>query len=414
MNRPLRFIFSTTISSSGHSLGTFFEGLAVALVDAGHHVVLLTDGGHEEMARPNGNPAILSWPSKRPTRIRDARFLATLGRDFRPDLIVGNFGSVNVCLLVGRYLNVPHRVVWHHTPSRQAGLDFDDGSVFYQARTQRRKLIYRLATSFITASTYVKDDLIACFGTTPDAITVLPFLLDQPAHLCRVPRSPTRVSFPGRFHASKGQDVMIRALPRVVAEFPELIVEFTGEGPLRAKMQALAASLGVERHCRFLGFLGSLDEVKALMGSAFVSVAMSRDEGFGLVVTEAFSMGTPVIGTTIPPFRDTIVDGEVGYLIDIDDDQALADRLLRLLRDPVLARTMGDNAKRHFDERFSLRNNARRYADYFIALASSPASRQQPLPALQSPRTTTRQTAAAPRRNPIRSVSPSTAPAFEE
>ena len=164
---------------------------------------------------------------------------------------------------------------------------------------------------------------------------------------------------------------MIRALPQIVREFPDVVVEFTGEGPLRSDMQALAASLGVERHCRFLGFLGSLDEVKALMGSAFVNVAMSRDEGFGLVVTEAFSMGTPVIGTTIPPFRDTIVDGDVGYLIDVDDDRALADRLLRLLRDPALASSMGGNAARHFDKHFSLTNNARRYADYFVALAGS-------------------------------------------
>ncbi len=373
MSQPLRFIFSTTISRSGHSLGTFFEGLGTALVDAGHEVVLLTDGGHADMERPDGNPAILSWPSKRPTRLRDARFLATLGKDFRPDLVVGNFGSVNVCLLVGRYLHVPHRVVWHHTPSRQAGLDFDDGSLTYRALTHRKKLVYRLATSFITGSAYVKEDLIAGFGLNADSITVLPYLLvDQPEHLRCVPRSSRRISFPGRFHPSKGQDVMIRALPRIVREFPDVVVEFTGEGPLRGEMEALAASLGMERHCKFLGFLGSLDEVKSLMGSAFVNVAMSRDEGFGLVVTEAFSMGTPVIGTTIPPFRDTIVDGDVGYLIDVDDDQALADRLLRLLRDPALASAMGRNAARRFDQCFSLTSNARRYAEYFIALASSP------------------------------------------
>lgn len=384
MSRQLHFIFSTTISSRGHSLGTFFEGLAVALVEAGHRVILLTDGGHADMERPQANPAVLSWPSKRPTKMRDVRFLTALARDFRPDLIVGNFGSVNVCLLVGRYLSVPHRVVWHHTPSRQAGLDFDDGSLTYRALTHRKKLVYRLATSFITGSAYVKNDLIAGFGLKPDSITVLPYLLaDQPPHLQCLQRSPLRVSFPGRFHPSKGQDVMIRALPRVIEEFPDVVVEFTGEGPLRSKMQALAADLGVERHCKFLGFLGSLDEVKALMGSSFVNVAMSRDEGFGLVVTEAFSMGTPVIGTAIPPFRDTIVEGEVGYLIDVDDDRALTDRLLRLLRDPALAHAMGRNAKRRFDERFSLTNNVQRYADYFIALASSPTSPKQPLPVLR-------------------------------
>jgi glycosyltransferase involved in cell wall biosynthesis len=384
MSRPLRFIFTTTISSSGHTLGSFFEGLAHALVDAGHDVLILTDGGHVDMERRSGNPRILSWPSKRPTRLRDARFLAAVAGEFRPDLIVGNFGSVNVCLLVGRYLNVPHRVIWHHTPSRQAGLDFDNGTMTYRARRQRKKLLYRLATSFITGSAYVKDDLIACYGLKPDSITVLPYLLAQgPAHLRALPRSQRRISFPGRFHPSKGQDVMIRALARVVREFPDLVVDFTGEGPLRPEMEALAASLGVAGHCRFLGFLGSLDEVKALMASAFVSVAMSRDEGFGLVVTEAFSMGTPVIGTTIPPFRETIVDGEVGYLIDVDDDQALADRLLRLLRDPALARAMGDNAMRHFERRFSLECNARRYADYFIDLAGTPAPSREPPPVLR-------------------------------
>ena len=247
--------------------------------------------------------------------------------------------------------------------------------------------MYKFATSFITGSAYhIEASLIAGFGLEGrNQITVLPYLLgDRPASPSQAFHGVSvECQFPGRFHPSKGQDVMIRALPRVVQEFPDVVVEFTGEGPLRNDMQALAASLGVDKHCRFLGFLGSLDEVKALMGSAFVNVAMSRDEGFGLVVTESFSMGTPVIGTTIPPFRDTIVDGEVGYLVDVDDDQALADRLLRLLRDPTLAGTMGRNATRHFDQRFSLKNNARRYADYFVDLASSPASSRQCLPVLR-------------------------------
>ena len=69
-------------------------------------------------------------------------------------------------------------------------------------------------------------------------------------------------------------------------------------------------------------------------------------EGFGIVFLEAGSQGVPVVGPRLGGSEDAIVDGETGFLVDADDPADIARRLLELLRDPALRRTMGAAGKR--------------------------------------------------------------------
>src|SRR4029077_11713442 len=76
--------------------------------------------------------------------------------------------------------------------------------------------------------------------------------------------------------------------------------------------------------------------------SADVFALPTRFEPFGVAFVEAMHFGLPCIGPRACAVPEIIVDGETGFTVPVDDVEALTDRLLRLLTDPSLARTMGE------------------------------------------------------------------------
>jgi trehalose synthase len=90
--------------------------------------------------------------------------------------------------------------------------------------------------------------------------------------------------------------------------------------------------------------------VNALQSRAAVVLQKSLREGFGLTVTEAMWKGTPVIGGNVGGIRHQIVDGENGYLVDSIEEAA--NRIVQLLKDENLRKTMGDKARERVKDRF--------------------------------------------------------------
>jgi glycosyltransferase involved in cell wall biosynthesis len=155
----------------------------------------------------------------------------------------------------------------------------------------------------------------------------------------------------GRLQQSKGQDILIQALPALVKHFPTVLVEFLGEGPMRTKYQALAKDLGVEGHCRFLGKV-ELTQVLSRMAAAWLTVVPSRTEAFGLVNVESMSVATPVVASNVGGIPDIVSDGLNGFLVPPCNPEALATKLGLLLGDKTLREKMGRNARDRFCETF--------------------------------------------------------------
>ncbi|MEA3238867.1 MAG: glycosyltransferase [Candidatus Bipolaricaulota bacterium] len=92
--------------------------------------------------------------------------------------------------------------------------------------------------------------------------------------------------------------------------------------------------------------------VNALQRTAAVVVQLSRKEGFGLTVSEALWKGTPVVATDVGGIPLQIRDGEMGFLVQPQDYDAAADRILKILRDPTLGAEFGGNGKEHVHANF--------------------------------------------------------------
>src|SRR5438034_2782466 len=89
------------------ALSAHMKALARELARRGHRVVMLLHGlrGAQDVEVRDGNPVMLSWPSKRPTKLADAFFLYNLAQRHKPDCMISSFGAANLMLLVGRLLN---------------------------------------------------------------------------------------------------------------------------------------------------------------------------------------------------------------------------------------------------------------------------------------------------------------------
>jgi glycosyltransferase involved in cell wall biosynthesis len=356
-----------------------FKALARELVARGHRVVVLVDGRRVDAEDHASNPAIYTWPNKRPTGREDAAFLRSLVRRDRPDCLIANFGATNVMILVGRLLGVPARVAWYHTLSGQT--DADSPYPVWQARWLhlRKRGVHRMATHLVANSEAGRRDLYQTYGEPPERVTIWPYFLPDPL-AGQSPRpkanaTPRLVVCAGRLFASKGQDVLLRAMPQVFERAGAVRLELLGDGPERLALERLAADLGVSEWCDFRG-QASRATVLERMAAADVVVVPSRDEAFGIVNVESLAVGTPVVASRVGGISEIVRDGRDGFLVAPDDPAALADRLSMLLCDANLRRTMAGSARRRFVDTYELETNIPRLAEWCEDLVVERAPRE--------------------------------------
>ncbi|HJP91473.1 MAG TPA: glycosyltransferase [Pyrinomonadaceae bacterium] len=148
----------------------------------------------------------------------------------------------------------------------------------------------------------------------------------------------------------KDHPMLLRAAQRVKAEVPEALFVMAGEGELREQTQKLAEQLGLKETCLFVGRCASVPD---LLAASDICVLSSQAEGFSNSILEYMAAGRAVVATDVGGASEAILEGETGYLVKAGDDQAMAQRIISLLRDPDRRRTMGSNGRRLVEQRFS-------------------------------------------------------------
>ena len=142
----------------------------------------------------------------------------------------------------------------------------------------------------------------------------------------------------GRLQLQKGFDLLLQAWQSVQRQMPEARLRIVGAGPLGAQLTALATSLGIAASVEFIA---PTDQIEALYREAAVFVLSSRYEGMPLALLEAQALGVPAVAFDCPTGPREILNEATGVLVPSGDVPALAQAMLRLLRDPALRARMG-------------------------------------------------------------------------
>lgn len=150
----------------------------------------------------------------------------------------------------------------------------------------------------------------------------------------------------------KGVNVLLHALTRIKRFYPGVLLVIVGTGELLDANKTLARRLNLEENVRFLGFVDVIDD---LLGNAKMFCLPSLEEGAGSVaLNEAMAFGLPIVASACDGIVEDIKDNETGLLVPPGDPDRLARAILRLIRNPKLAKNLGARAKREFAQRFSL------------------------------------------------------------
>lgn len=151
----------------------------------------------------------------------------------------------------------------------------------------------------------------------------------------------------------KGQDMLIRALPDILAHHPDAMMLFVGVGPLRNRLEELADELGVTDRVVMAGKV-SFDDLPAYYNAATVFAMPARTrgggldvEGLGIVYLEAQACAVPVIAGSSGGAPETVIDGETGIVVDGNSLREVADGICTALADPDLAAAMGERGREH-------------------------------------------------------------------
>lgn len=260
----------------------------------------------------------------------------------RPNVMLSAMDHANLVALCAKKLaGVSTRVVVsvHCTPSLEIA-----NMQGFRARLMPHleKLFYPWANTVVAVSEGVADDLVQLTGLLRNKLrviynpTITPELLsraEEPlVHPWFQPGEPPVILGAGRLTASKDFLMMIQAFALVRRERPARLI-ILGEGEERPRLEALVQELRLGQDVALPGFVNNPYKY---MKHAGIFVLSSKYEGFGLVLVEAMTCGTPVVATNCPSGPAEILKGgKWGRLVPVGNADALAQAILRTLEAPI-------------------------------------------------------------------------------
>ncbi|MDE2084288.1 MAG: glycosyltransferase [Xanthomonadaceae bacterium] len=236
-------------------------------------------------------------------------------------------------------------------------------------RRIKRRVLNKAAV--VTVVSEALREAAAGLGVDTDKIHVAPMGVDLQSRFTpdrRIERSASELLFVGRLAPSKGLNVLLDAMPGILASRPDVSLTIAGFGPEESALRAQATRLGVAEKVAFIGAiqqsaLPDLYRRAAVFIAPYVRTTSGEQEGFGLTIVEAIGCGCPVVATDMPGLRD-IFGAHAGHMVEPGSANALAAVVMRLLDDPVVARQRAEEQRRRIVAKFDWIVVTERYADW--------------------------------------------------
>jgi glycosyltransferase involved in cell wall biosynthesis len=208
-------------------------------------------------------------------------------------------------------------------------------------------------------------------GFPPDRVCVVPNGVDV-RRFCPRPVDPRRKAQLGlpaeaplagivaALRPEKNHEMFLRVAARVVRQRPDSQFLVIGDGPRRSRLETMAAELGLGCNVRFLG---TRSDVAALLPMLDAVLLTSHVEANPVSILESLACGTPVVATRVGSVNETVIDGQTGFLVQSDDADHMARRVLELFAQPELRRHLGSQGRALVERHWSLERMISGYAE---------------------------------------------------
>ena len=284
---------------------------------------------------------------------RDQARLKKFWNDFKPQLILTNGSQDTWACGLARWTNYrgAKLVRWRHNSFAVSTHIFNRW--LYRSLIDHVVVSSAAITPILTKGGLVAENRVTVFPPTSKldpfiAASALPRDETLRNELNVAPDGTLTVSV-GRLAAEKGHDTLIRAWRRVVDELPNAKLAIAGLGE-QPPLKKIIEELAQQNHVHLLGFR---NDVPLLYNAADLAVlAPVAGESFGIALLEAYAAGRACVATDVGGVGDLVLDGQTGFLVQPRDELAIANALIRCLKDPELrnrfARAGHDRVLEHF------------------------------------------------------------------
>jgi glycosyltransferase involved in cell wall biosynthesis len=265
------------------------------------------------------------------------------------------------------------RVHTEHTYTHQFKLN---NPVLHLSHLQVMKMLDRWTDKTIAVSNAVKHFLVDVGITRPDKVVVIhngitPLGRKVSEAEVRAFQDKFKITADdivigtiGSFNATKDTATLIKAVSRMVKQWPNIKLVLVGKGPLKFKLEKLVKKLDLEEH---VVFIGALENVLPALMSFKVFVLPSLSEAFGITLLEAMKVGVPIVATKVGGIPEIITHNHNGLLVEPKDPKKLAGVLMKLLNDKKLQRKLVSNHAKNL-EQFSADKMVRKTEQVYIDL----------------------------------------------
>ena len=217
------------------------------------------------------------------------------------------------------------------------------------------RITAKLSDVVVAVSDSIKNEVTATSRTAaaPRVVTIPPGVdLKRFDNTQRRPDNQgIRLGMVGRLERIKGADIVFRAMPKVLKHLPDVKLYVIGEGSMLEELKEMARMGNFSESVNFMGYR---DNVAQCLKAVDILVCGSRSEGFGLAAAEAMAMGIPVVGSDVGGMREVVENDVTGYLVPVEDTEALAEAIVEIAQDVEKARSMGEAGRQRVWKNFGM------------------------------------------------------------
>jgi len=232
-----------------------------------------------------------------------------------------------------------------------------------------------LAHKIVTVSEYVKQYL-AGYGVVSEKIAAIPTGIDadkfNPAKIngnlrqeLGMQKDVPLIGTVAILRRKKGHHIILDAIPEVIKEAPEVVFVFAGDGPQKDNVLNKIKASGLSEKVFMLGLRKDIPEI---LKSLDIFVLPTLQEALGTSFIEAMAMAKPVIGSDVGGVGEVIKDSINGYLIEPDNSPALAEAIIKMLKNRETAELMGMEGRKIVERNYTIEKMCDRMYELYLSL----------------------------------------------
>ncbi|MCB9207154.1 MAG: glycosyltransferase family 4 protein [Ignavibacteriales bacterium] len=168
----------------------------------------------------------------------------------------------------------------------------------------------------------------------------------------------------GRLRIEKGIKYLIEAAPKILNVFPNVVFFIAGDGPQREDLKSLAKELKVEDNIIFAGFCYDIPAVLSIID---IFVSPSLTEGSPQGILEAMALMKPIVATNVGGVKEILIDNKTGLLIPSKNPEALAEKVINLLKDESKQQELSKNAAEEV-KNYDVKKYVKKLGDFYLEI----------------------------------------------